>query len=350
MKIVRSEAHRHHFPKGELHDGAFVRPFECPERVDYINAALTAGGFTEVSELAPEESEPPRSLIEAVHDSRYVDFLQTAWDQWSAIGRTTDMIPASFPVRRMDPHGVARVPEHIDGQLGWYAFAAETAITEGTWAAAIGGAALAHRAQQLVAGGASSAFALCRPPGHHAATDFFGGYCFLNNAAIAAQGFLDDGAERVAVLDVDYHHGNGTQDIFYERNDVLVVSLHADPDQAFPFFTGVKDESGRGDGEGFNANYPLPPGTSFAAWSEALAHALQRIINFAPDALVVSLGVDTFEHDPISSFHLASDDFSTYGRSIGSLGLPTVYCMEGGYAVEEIGTNTVNVLTGHIEA
>lgn len=350
MKIVRSEAHRRHFPRGELHDGAFVRPFECPERVDYVNAALAAEGFTDVTELAPGESEPPRSLIETVHAKPYVEFLESAWDQWTGIGRTADMIPASFPVRRMDPHGVARVPEHIDGKLGWYAFAAETAITEGTWAAAIGGAALAHRAQELVSSGSSSAFALCRPPGHHAAIDFFGGYCFLNNAAIAAQGFLDQGADRVAVLDVDYHHGNGTQDIFYERNDVLVASLHADPDQAFPFFTGVKSETGIDVGEGFNANYPLAPGTSFAAWSEALTHALQRITDFAPDALVVSLGVDTFEHDPISSFHLTTEDFSTYGRMIGALDLPTVYCMEGGYAVEEIGTNTVNVLTGHMQA
>lgn len=350
MKIVRSDAHRQHFPKGELHDGAFVRPFECPERVDYINQALAAAGFDDSIELAPSEGRPPQALLASVHDTGYLEFLATAWAQWTAIGRTSDMIPASFPTRRMDPNGARRIPLHIDGQLGWYAFAAETAITAGTWEAALGGAALAHRAQRLVSQGERSAFALCRPPGHHAASDFFGGYCFLNNAAIAAQGFLDDGAERVAILDVDYHHGNGTQDIFYARDDVLVSSLHADPDQAFPFFTGTANENGAGVGEECNANYPLAPGTSFDTWSEALTHALQRIMRFGPDALVVSLGVDTFEHDPISSFHLTSDDFTTYGAMIGSVDLPTVYCMEGGYAVEEIGTNTVNVLQGHVHA
>jgi len=348
VKIVRSEAHRSHVPKGELHDGEFVRPFECPERVDYINAALAAAGLDDVVELEPGAYRPPKQLLHAIHDEAYLHFLETAWEQWSILGRTSDMIPASFSARRMDPHGVARVPKHIDGQLGWYAFAAESAITAGTWDAALGGAALALRAQRLVAGGASSAFALCRPPGHHAAVDYFGGYCFLNNAAVAAQGFLTDGATRVAVLDVDYHHGNGTQDIFYGRDDVLFASLHANPEQAFPFFTGMAAETGIGAGVGFNANYPLGPGTRFDAWSEALGRALDRIVAYGPDALVVSLGVDTFEHDPISSFELASEDFSTYGRAIGALGLPTVYCMEGGYAVEAIGANTVNVLTGHL--
>jgi len=175
----------------------------------------------------------------------------------------------------------------------------------------------------------------------------FGGYCFINNAAVATQAFLDQGASRVALLDVDFHHGNGSQSIFYDRSDVMFVSLHGDPMEAFPHFLGYADESGQGKGEGFNHNYPMGPGTSFKTWGEALADACRKINNYAPDALVISLGVDTFEHDPISFFKLASDDFKRYGATIAALNLPTLFIMEGGYAVEEIGVNAVNVLEGY---
>ena len=341
MKIVRSETHQSHFPNGELYDGQLVRPFECPERVDYINAALAEAGLGDDVEVQPVED----SLLGQVHDAGYLEFLRTAWTQWSAQGHSSDMIPTCFSVRRMNSH----VPEHVDGKLGYYAFAAETAITAGTWDATLGAASLARTAQRAVTAGAPTAFALCRPPGHHAAADYFGGYCFINNAAVAAQGFRNDGADRVAILDVDFHHGNGTQDIFYERDDVFFASIHGDPAHEFPYFLGHADETGNGAGDGYNANYPLMPGTTFDRWLEAFDDALAKITAFGTDALVVSLGVDTFEADPISSFKLTSDDFTTYGRRIGALDLPTVYVMEGGYAVEEIGTNTVNVLVGHNE-
>jgi acetoin utilization deacetylase AcuC-like enzyme len=174
----------------------------------------------------------------------------------------------------------------------------------------------------------------------------YGGYCFLNNAAIAAQAFLDGGAHRVAILDVDFHHGNGTQEIFYSRQDVLFLSLHGDPLDAFPFFLGGADETGAGAGEGYNVNYPLPDGTAFDQWSAALEDACRRIGRYRPDALVVSLGVDTFKDDPISTFKLESEDFRRYGARIAGMGLPTLFVMEGGYAVAAIGVNTVNVLTG----
>jgi acetoin utilization deacetylase AcuC-like enzyme len=205
---------------------------------------------------------------------------------------------------------------------------------------------VAQTAQRLVAGGARAAFALCRPPGHHAASDMYGGYCFLNNAAIAAQMFRDQGAGRVAVLDVDFHHGNGTQDIFYGRDDVLFCSLHGQPEDAFPHFLGYADETGSGGGEGFTVNYPMPPGTPFAIWGAALDDAIARIASYGPDALVVSLGVDTYKEDPISFFKLDSPDFLTMGDRIAKLGLPTLFVMEGGYAIDEIGLNTVNVLEG----
>jgi acetoin utilization deacetylase AcuC-like enzyme len=341
MKHVRSDEHRHHFPDGELSGGVLVRPFECPERWDYIVAALDGAGLIDVVDPLPLD----QARVAEVHDPRFVEFLATAWDQWTAAGYTEHALPTVYPAR-----GMAQVePDHIDGKLGYYSFALETAITPGTWRAASASAAIAQTAQKLVTGGERSAFALCRPPGHHAAADLYGGYCFLNNAAIAANGFLADGAERVAILDVDFHHGNGTQSIFYDRADVLFCSLHGDPIHEFPHFLGFADETGRGPGEGFNANYPLAPGTPFDRWAEALDNACRRITDFAPDALVVSLGVDTFEADPISSFKLTSDDFSTYGETIGRLQLPTVYVMEGGYAVEQIGVNTANVLVGHLQ-
>jgi acetoin utilization deacetylase AcuC-like enzyme len=234
----------------------------------------------------------------------------------------------------------------IDGKVGYYALAVETAMTAGTWEAAKASCAVAQTAQRLVAGGERTAFALCRPPGHHAAIDMYGGYCFLNNAAITAQMFLDDGAKRVAVLDVDFHHGNGTQDIFYERSDVLFCSLHGQPEDAFPHFLGYKDETGAGKGEGFNVNYPMPPGTPYSRWSKALKDAIKRIKAYGPDALVISLGVDAYKDDPISFFKLDNEDFTDCGRQIAKLKLPTLFVMEGGYAIAEIGVNTVNVLDG----
>jgi len=237
---------------------------------------------------------------------------------------------------------------HIDGKLGYFAMAIETAITSGTWEAACCSAACAQTAQQLVSAGEAVAFALCRPPGHHAAADLYGGYCFLNNAAIAAQGFLDSGAQRVAILDVDFHHGNGTQDIFYQRDDVLFLSLHGDPAHAFPHFLGYADETGTGKGDGYNFNYPMPPGTLYSQWHAALQQAMSQIRQYNPDVLVVSLGVDTFHNDPISFFKLQSTDFTHYGAELATLDTPTLFVMEGGYAVEEIGVNTVNVLEGFI--
>ena len=335
MKVVCSEDHRLHFPKGELCGGELVRPFECPERWDYILEQLKTRGYEQF--VGPDDLDP--SLLTRVHSADFIEFLQTAWAEWEQEGMAGEAIPTVVPARRMQQ----RVPRHIEGRLGYYCMAMETAITSGTWAAAKSSAACAATAHKLVAAN-QPAFALCRPPGHHAGKDLYGGYCFLNNAAIAVQGFLDDGAGRVALLDVDFHHGNGSQDIFYERDEVLFASLHGRPEDAFPHFLGYADETGSGRGEGFTINYPLPPGTGFDVWEDALARACRNIVTYAPDALVVSLGVDTFEHDPISFFKLTSDDFKTYGERIGRLRLPTLFVMEGGYAVSEIGVNTVNVL------
>ena len=338
MKIVRSEDHRQHFPTGELYGGQLVRPFECPERWEFIMGRLQDQGFTDFVDPGDLDWAP----VSQLHDAGFLKFLETAWPLWQAEGFKGEALPTVIPARRMQQ----REPEHIDGKLGYYCMAIETAITAGTWAAATASAAIAQTGQKIVSAGERASFSLCRPPGHHAAKDLYGGYCFLNNAGIAAQGFLNDGAGRVAILDVDFHHGNGTQDIFYDRDDVLFVSLHGRPEDAFPHFLGYADETGEGRGEGYNVNYPMPPGTPFAEWGEALEQGCRRITDFSPDVVVVSLGVDTYEKDPISFFKLKEDDFTTYGERISKLGLPTHFVMEGGYAVEEIGINTVNVLTG----
>jgi acetoin utilization deacetylase AcuC-like enzyme len=175
----------------------------------------------------------------------------------------------------------------------------------------------------------------------------YGGYCFINNAALAAQTLLNNGASKIAILDVDFHHGNGTQDIFYHRDDVLFISLHGRPEDEFPHFLGYADEVGEGQGEGFNLNLPMPKGTTFETWRKALFQAMERINQYAPDAVIISLGTDTFEEDPISSFKLKSDDFYTMGQDFAALNLPTQFIMEGGYAIDAIGLNAVNVLQGY---
>jgi acetoin utilization deacetylase AcuC-like enzyme len=324
--------------KTELYAGRLVPPHECPERAQMVVARVRTVGLGDIA--AP--SRFGLAPVLKVHDPAFVDFLQSAWKEWTATGSQGEAIPDCWPARRMSQ----RCPAGITGKLGYYAMAGETSISAGTWEAARAAAPVAVTAASPKHKGARGAFALCRPPGHHAARDLYGGYCFLNNAAIAAQYLRDRGAARVAVLDVDFHHGNGTQDIFYDRADVLYVSLHGDPAHAFPYFAGYADETGTGPGTGYTMNLPLPPGCGFPAWSEALTSALDRIRRFGPDALVVSLGVDTFEQDPISFFRLKSEDFSTYGGMIGRCGWPTLFVFEGGYAVAEVGVNAVNVLTG----
>ena len=339
MQTVHTDRHRLRDPKTELHGGQLVTPFESPARAEHILARIRDRRLGAVIEPKAHGLDPVRRI----HDAGYLAFLETCMERWRAAGFTGEAMPYVWPSRAM-PRTVP--PRDIDGLIGYYCLAGDTAISEGTWEAAQAAADVALTARGLVAAGARAAFALCRPPGHHAARDMYGGYSFLNNAAIAAQAFRDAGAARVAVLDVDFHHGNGTQEIFYARDDVFFASLHGDPMDAFPHFLGHADETGAGPGEGFNANYPLPPGTPYDRWAEALDHALGRVRDHGPDALVVSLGVDTYKDDPISFFRLESDDFRDYGARLARLGLPTLFVMEGGYAVAEIGVNTVNVLEG----
>jgi acetoin utilization deacetylase AcuC-like enzyme len=339
MRTFFSEDHRLHFPQAELSGGEFVTPYELPSRVEYVLRRLRERDLGPVLDPGPVDVEPVRRLL----DPGFLDFLATAYDDWKAAGMGGEVIAAGMPTRRQRHD---RIPRNIDGKVEYYCHASETAITGGTWAAAQASMACAQAAQREVARGTRAAFGLCRPPGHHATSDQYGGYCFLNNAAVVADMFVAEGAARVAVLDIDFHHGNGTQDIFYRRGDVLFASIHGDPLDSYPYFAGYADETGEGEGEGANINLPLPPGTGYDRWSEALDHLAGRVRAFGAEALVVSLGVDTYKDDPISFFRLESPDFLDVGQRIGRINLPTVFLMEGGYAIEQVGVNTVNVLEG----
>lgn len=339
MLTVYSDRHTLHHARAEPFGGTVVEPFECPQRAEYVLARLREVGLGPVTPPADHGLGP----VLRVHDAGYVQFLQTVWADWTAAGFSGQVTPSVWPGRTMP---FRRPSSHIEARVGYYALCGETGIVEGTWEAAYWSAQTALTALDAVLGGDRAAFALCRPPGHHAPRDQFGGYCFLNNAAIAAQAALDHGAQRVAVLDVDFHHGNGTQEIFYDRSDVLFLSLHGTPDQAYPYFMGWEDETGHGAGEGFTVNYPLPEGTPYSVWKQALERALDRIRAYAPDLLVISLGLDTYEHDPISFFRLTGDDYRDTGALLAGVDLPTLFVMEGGYAVDDLGVNTVNVLQG----
>jgi acetoin utilization deacetylase AcuC-like enzyme len=328
MRCFWDDRQREHHPSGEFFNGSMHAPAEHPGRVDAI---LRAIGRTE---------QPKDHGVEPllrVHRETYVEFLRTAHDQWRTAGRDGDAFPYTFPVVGRRPVRLQR----IDALLGQYSFDTSTPVAEGTWKAAYWAAQTALAATHAVLSGEPASFALCRPPGHHAGADYFGGYSYLNNAAIAAEQAIASGRNRVAILDVDYHHGNGTQDILRERSDVAFASIHADPSTDYPYFWGHADESG-----GNILDLPLPRGTDWNKYAPALDRALDWIEAFASDLLIVSYGADTHEADPISHFKLSTSDYAPMARRIASLRLPTVIVMEGGYAVEALGPNVLEFLGG----
>src|SRR5690606_31358445 len=270
----------------ELHRAQLVPSFELPERAEYIRQSLVAAGHA---------LEAPRAygldVLLGVHDAGLVDFLRTAYPRWQAEGRGGSMLPSGFPARGLRQD---RVPDGIHGAMGYYAFDAGAPIVAGTWDAAFAAAQCALTAAELVAEGERAAYALCRPPGHHAARGSYGGYSYLNNAALAAQRLRDRGFARVALLDVDYHHGNGSQDLFWERGDVLFVSRRWTADTECPYFVADADGRGAGAGEGATLNLPLLRGTTWDEYAQALDTGLDAVTGFGADALVVSLGVDTY--------------------------------------------------------
>lgn len=336
MKAVHCDRHRRHDPKRFVLRGKFAAGEERPERADRLMAGLKAGGH----ELVEAERAGAGPIL-AVHSPDYVRFLEAAAQEWATLaGASDEVIGNIHPVRRGGTY-----PASIVGRAGWHMQDMACGIGPHTFEAAESAVDVAITAAKLVIDGERAAYALCRPPGHHAYRDMAGGHCFLNNAAIVAQHLLN-WRDRVAVLDVDIHHGNGTQAIFYDRPDVLTVSVHSDPARFYPFFWGYAHERGEGAGEGANLNIPLPVGSGDAVYADAVAEGARMVDAFAPGALVVALGLDASADDPFGGGKVTAAGFRAVGAAVARLGLPTVFVQEGGYVSDSLGPNLTAALAG----
>jgi acetoin utilization deacetylase AcuC-like enzyme len=336
MKVYYSEAHRKHEPPFEVFDGGLRTPYmENPDRMDKILSALRETAWAKIMDPQEFGLDP----IYAVHDKDYVDFLASCWTEWLATEATdkSTLLPATFALRRHP-----QKPTSLLGRAGYYIMDLSACIVAGTYQAALASANCALSAAEAVANGERTAFALCRPPGHHAGKDYAGGYCFINNASVAANWLSAKG--KVALLDVDYHCGNGTQDIFYDRADVLTISIHADPNFEYPYYAGYVSETGTGPGLGFHKNFPLEKGTDDARYLVALEEALSLIGKFEPKYLVVSAGMDIYADDPLGTIKVTTEGIGKIGKRISALDWPTVIVMEGGYNNDALGRNIVSFL------
>lgn len=334
MLTVFDQRQMLHAPARELHNGDWAPYNETPARAANILAALPDWVPAADFGIKP---------IAAVHDESYLTFLASAYANWRAAGRTGDAIPYTFPIVGRRELNLVR----IDARLGRFSYDAGTPIAEHSWTAAYWSAQTALTAlDRMVAQSLPAAFALCRPPGHHAGRDYLGGYCFLNNAAIAAVEARRRGLGPVAILDIDYHHGNGTQDIFYDDPAMFFASIHADPSTDYPFYWGHADEAGRGSAVGSTLNLPLPRGTTAGTFLATLERALRIIVERETRFIVLSFGADTFVGDPISHFELKRDDFAQVGQLLGATALPILVVMEGGYATDHLGSNVAALIGG----
>ena len=334
--MLQTARHALHDPQFFLVRGERRPAPEQPQRAQILLDAARAAGH-EILEAGDQGLAP----IAEIHTPEYLDYLQVAYREWRKLdGASAEVIPNVHPGRRP-----AHYPSGIVGRAGWHAADTGSPIGAGTWEAAYAGAQVAVAAADLIVAGARQAYALCRPPGHHAYADMAGGFCFLNNTAIAARRLLRR-HPRVAILDIDVHHGNGTQGIFYASREVLTVSLHADPNGFYPFFWGHAHERGEGAGEGYNLNLPLPLGSTDEPWLAAGDRAIERIGRFAPGALVVALGLDASESDPLQGLRISTGGFVRMAAQIAAMGLPTVFVQEGGYLGPELGENLVAFLDG----
>jgi acetoin utilization deacetylase AcuC-like enzyme len=336
MKAVVHEAQRLHDPEQFLVRG---RPQPSPEQPARIDALLEG-----VKRLGLEVEAPAdRGIgpIASVHSADYLAFLQTIHAAWQTLpGASAEVIPNVHPCRQ-----AATYPDHPVGRAGFHQADTACPIGAETWRSAYWSAQAAIAAADLVLAGEPASYALCRPPGHHAYADMAGGFCFLNNAAIAAARCLAPG-RRPVVLDIDLHHGNGTQGIFYARREVLTVSVHVDPHGFYPFFWGHAHEHGQGAGLGCNLNLPLPLGTGDDGFLAGLARGIAQIRAFGADVLVLAAGLDAFEGDPFGGLKVTTEGFAQIGRACAEIGLPTVIVQEGGYLSPELTTNLVALLGG----
>lgn len=352
MQVVYTPAHLAHDLTVETYMGMPIPANEVAERAERIRTALEAdGGFAMI-----DPSEHGEDPITAVHDPGLVRFLESAWSELRAQRIPRSFLSAdTYPNRAMFEGmseaavtAMVREPRQVGGRAGYWGLDSAAPLVAGTYVAARAAVDVALTTVDLVLGGERAAYGLCRPPGHHAARSMYGGYCFFNNAAIAAEHLLRTarGPARLAILDIDFHHGNGTQQIFYERADVLFVSIHADPERHYPYFSGYADERGAGAGVGYNLNLPLEAGVTNERFLDVLDQALAAVRAFAPGDLVISAGFDTFGGDPIADFALTAAIYPEIGRQIAALGLPSLIVQEGGYAVAALGENVVGFLRG----
>jgi acetoin utilization deacetylase AcuC-like enzyme len=346
--MVWSESCLLHQPKGEVWVGVTIDGTEVPARAEVIRAALEASGAP-VTEATSHDDH----VLDLVHDRELLEWLRTCTDEWERDGFPTNpgqdrVVPYVFPTAAMLDGMPLRSPVAVHGRAGQYAYDTMTLVGPGTWEAARGAVDAALTAVDLVASGAHDvAYALCRPPGHHVTTDGYGGSCYLNNAGVAAQALREQGHERVAIVDIDAHHGNGTQMIFYDRADVFYGSVHVDPAAGwFPHYVGHADETGRGDGAGANRNVPLAEGTPDAPWLDGVESLVAAVRSYGATALVVSLGVDAAIDDPESPLQITESGYRQAGELLGTLALPTVAVQEGGYHLPSLGGLVVATITG----
>jgi acetoin utilization deacetylase AcuC-like enzyme len=327
--------HTVYSPLHEYHDPPNSR--ETPQRAEVLLEAIRRGNFGPIKEA---DNFGLRPILD-VHALELIAFFQTAYRRFAMLDGPRPAVPDSFAVRELAGH----IPRSIWGQLGHYCTDSLTPILAETWHAVYAAAQVALTAARIAYEDKFLAYALCRPPGHHAYRDMYGGYCYLNNAAIAAHWLTGQG-QRIAILDLDYHHGNGTQAIFYGRDDVLFCSLHADPEDEYPYYCGFTHERGVEAGVGYTANYPLPLGTQEEDYLIALDHALERIDLFSPHTVLVSLGFDTLAGDPEGRFRLLSISFRQIGRHLGQLRRPLLIVQEGGYLLSSLGACATHFFEG----
>ncbi len=341
MKVIFSEEHMGHAGAKEMRYNQLIPMSESPDRVDIILNVLKASG---INNFKSPNSFGLKEVLR-IHDPKFVEFLEKCYPLWAKqFGSQSFATAYTFGMRSMN-----QVPnKSVHSMLSCYTFDVCVPFVKGTWKAINSSKNVALTGAQFIRNGDISIFSLCRPPGHHASRDLAGGYCYLNNVAIAAQYYLDNGSDRVAILDIDYHHGNGTQTIFYERSDVFYTSLHCRPEDEYPFLLGYADETGSYEGENYNLNLPMGLGTNYETWKEALNLSIDKIKDYSPDVLLVSLGVDTFDGDPVGGFRLLSNDYLDIGEKIKKVGKATHFVLEGGYAKAELGKNVSNVLKGFL--
>lgn len=337
MKCFYAKGTEAHDPVFRLSLGRIARNAEQAER-----ARLLLAGLDRLDMPVTEPGPIPREVLEKVHTTELLTFLETGWAEWQKLPEAgPEVVPNVHALNSEKTY-----PKHIIGKAGWHMGDTSAPLAKNSWDATLGAAAAAHEAAKAVQQGDDVAYALCRPPGHHSSADVVAGHCMINCAAVAVE-TLKETHSRIAVLDIDVHHGNGTQDLFYERDDVLFVSVHATPETYYPFFVGYAHETGRGAGEGYNLNIPLAQSTGDDVWCEAVASALDRVAEFKPDALVVSLGLDAHENDPLKGLQVTFDGFRRAGKMIAAADLPTVLVQEGGYLSPDLTTSLVAYLAGY---